>query len=101
MMKVLAAAALIGSIASPASAQLTRVGSDSWFRSYAASDTQKAKGNKPTKKLVRTDASGSSPYSANPEYDVYVRGKYVGWGPAPRVRWTLRDEARRQYGSRD
>jgi hypothetical protein len=100
MMKTLLAAALIGSIASPASAHVARDGIDAAFRSYAASDAQKAKGNRATKKAV-TDARVSSPYSPNPEYDVYVRGEYVGSDPDPRVRWTLRDEARRHYGSRD
>jgi hypothetical protein len=40
-------------------------------------------------------------YSTNPEHDVYFRGEYVGSDPDPRIRWTLRDEARRSYGLSD
>jgi hypothetical protein len=38
--------------------------------------------------------------SGNPEWDVYVRGEYVGSDPDPRVRATLRQEATRNYGFR-
>ena len=45
-------------------------------------------------------AWGPSPYPHNPEYDVYVRGEYVGSDPDPRIRATLRQEATRNYGFR-
>jgi len=41
----------------------------------------------------------SSP-SGNPEWDVYVRGEYVGSDPDPRIRATIRREAVRNYGMR-
>ncbi|HET7681955.1 MAG TPA: hypothetical protein VFK79_17690 [Xanthobacteraceae bacterium] len=102
MTKILAAAALAAFIATPASAQsMKSEGSDAGLRSYAASDTQRAKAKK--KRVVTTYAQPrrASPYSSNPEYDVYVRGEYVGSDPDPRIRWTLRDEAKRNYGLRN
>ncbi len=33
-----------------------------------------------------------SPYRHNPEFDVYVRGEYVGSDPDPRIRWSLKKE---------
>jgi hypothetical protein len=85
MMKIVAAAALAGMIALPASAQTVKkkqqqVSSSSWVTAEQ-----------------RARATGYSP-SGNPEWDVYVRGEYVGSDPDPRVRWTLRDEAKRSYG---
>ncbi|MEX0753108.1 MAG: hypothetical protein WD073_09315 [Xanthobacteraceae bacterium] len=34
----------------------------------------------------------TSPYSSNPEYDVFVNGEYVGSDPDPRVRSQLKRE---------
>ena len=110
MTRILAAAALAAFIAMPASAQsIKNEGSGAGLRSYAASDSQKAKAQK--KKVVTTytqprhaspySTRHASPYSSNPEYDVYVRGEYVGSDPDPRIRWTLRSEAIRNYGMRD
>lgn len=45
----------------------------------------------------------ASPYSADvhrPEYDVYVKGAYVGSDPDPRIRYTLEREAKGGYGVR-
>jgi hypothetical protein len=42
-----------------------------------------------------------SPYSYDvhrPEYDVYVKGAYIGSDPDPRIRWTLEREAKGGYG---
>jgi opacity protein-like surface antigen len=104
MTKILAAAALAALIATPVSAQSTKSNhSDAALGSYAASDTQQAK----SKKAKRSVAPGDDQplhvwsYSGNPEYDVYVRGEYVGSDPDPRVRSTLRAEATRSYGNRD
>ena len=101
MTKIIAAAALAALIATPASAQsINSEGSGAGIRSYAASDSQKAKAKK--KKVVTTYTQRhASPYSSHPEYDVYVRGEYVGSDPDPRIRWTLRSEATRNYGMRD
>ena len=101
MTKILAAAALAALIATPASAQsIKREGSGAGLKSYAASDSQKAKAKK--KKVVTYTQPGRVlSYSGNPEFDVYVRGEYVGSDPDPRIRATLRDEAKRYYGVRD
>ena len=50
-----------------------------------------------------TTAAAAAPkqHSTNPSFDVFVNGKYVGSDPDPRIRWTLRDEARRSYGLSD
>jgi opacity protein-like surface antigen len=101
MTKILAAAALAALIATPALAQsMKSEGSGAGLKSYAASDSQKAKAKK--KKLVTyTQPRRVLSYSGNPEFDVYVRGEYVGSDPDPRIRATLRDEAKRYYGVRD
>jgi hypothetical protein len=78
-----------------------RVRTDAGLRSYAASDSQKAKAKKKKVVTTSTQARRASPYSTNPEYDVYVRGEYVGSDPDPRIRSTLRDEAKRHYGIRN
>jgi hypothetical protein len=103
MTKILAAAVLAALIAAPASAQSMNPGSsDAALRSYAASDKKKAKTTKARRAVVMGYGQLSrSPYSTNPENDVYVRGEYVGSDPDPRVRWTIREEAKRSYGLRD
>jgi hypothetical protein len=63
---------------------------------YAQSAQVKAKKKN---KSVTTYQQPASP-SGNPEWDVYVRGEYVGSDPDPRVRYTLRQEAVRNYGIR-
>ena len=50
--------------------------------------THKAKKKTTTKHVVRS----GSPYSTNPEHDVYVNGVYVGSDPDPRIRWSLKRE---------
>ena len=50
--------------------------------------THKAKKKTTTKRVVRS----ASPYSTNPEHDVYVNGVYVGSDPDPRIRWSLKRE---------
>jgi hypothetical protein len=103
MTKILAAAALAVLIATPAYAQsMKNESSGAPLRSHAASDSQKGKSQ-----TRRSDAASEAQparvwsYSGNPEYDVYVRGEYVGSDPDPRVRSTLRAEATRSYGNRD
>lgn len=87
MTKIFAAAALAALIATPATAQSTRLkqkqvsANAGWMTAE-----QKAK------------ATGYSP-SGHPEWDVYVRGEYAGSDPDPRVRWSLRDEAKRNYNA--
>lgn len=66
-------------------------------QSYAGQKQQAAKAKKA--KTQRTTVR-SSP-SGNPEWDVYVRGEYVGSDPDPRIRATLAAEARRGYGLRN
>jgi uncharacterized protein YdeI (BOF family) len=90
MTKVLIAAALAALIATPAFAQtVVKKKNPNTTRNTGATWTtaeQKAR------------ATGYSP-SGNPEWDVYVRGEYVGSDPDPRVRWTLRDDAKRNYNA--
>ena len=74
---------------------------DPGLYAFAAADTPsaKAKKTKRTKeKAVQSHTVTRSAYSTNPEYDVYVRGEYVGSDPDPRVRATIRQEAVRHYG---
>ena len=94
-MRILACAAIAALIATPAGAQSPRENGAA-FSSYAQSPS-KAKATK-AKRSVRTTDTRLSRYSTNPEYDVYVRGEYVGSDPDPRIRWTLRHEAKRNYG---
>jgi opacity protein-like surface antigen len=104
MTKFLAAAALAALIATPVFAQSTKSKhSDAALSSYAASDTQQGKSKKAKRSVAAGDAQPRQvwSYSGNPEYDVYVRGEYVGSDPDPRVRSTLRAEASRSYGNRD
>lgn len=42
-----------------------------------------------------------SAYSSNPEYDVFVNGRYVGSDPDPRVRYELSREAIGPHGDHD
>ena len=88
MKKIFAATVLAVLIAMPALAQST------------SSTRGNAPKNKKTSKPA-VSAQPSSVYSTNPEYDVYFRGEYVGSDPDPRIRATLRNEARRSYGFRD
>ena len=100
MIKILAVAALATAVAMPASAQSIKArGSDPAMLSYAQSSSKsKAKRNN---RVVTADERylHASP-SGNPEWDVYVRGEYVGSDPDPRIRWSLRREAVRNYGLR-
>ena len=97
-MRILACAALAALIATPAGAQSLRE-NGAGLSSYAQSASQ-AKATK-SKRSVRTTVTDLSPYSPNPEWDVYVRGEYVGSDPDPRIRWSLRREAVRNYGLND
>jgi hypothetical protein len=97
MTKIFVAAALAALIATPAYAQsMKSEGNGAALRSYA-SGTSKAKAKR--HKTVTTYQQRVSP-SGNPEWDVYVRDEYVGSDPDPRVRYTLRQEAVRNYGFR-
>ena len=82
---VVAAAALAAFVASP------------WaLPSTASAQTPAAKQTAGKKKATVTPkpkAQAYSPYSSNPEYDVYVNGEYVGSDPDPRIRSTIRREA--------
>ena len=83
MIRILTAAALAALVATPAFAQSVHVKKKNTGTTWMTAQD----------KAYRT---GYSP-SGNPEWDVYVRGEYVGSDPDPRVRWTLRDEAKRNY----
>lgn len=95
MLKTLAIAALTATIATAALVQST----PSEAQNSVSSGT-KAKKNTAAKRdgWAREDRRVSP--SGNPEWDVYVRGEYVGSDPDPRIRWTLRSEATRNYGLR-
>ena len=97
MTNILAAAALAALIVTPAHAQSIQNKSGAALQSYAL-ETTKEKAKKKNKS-VTTYKLQASP-SGNPEWDVYVRGEYVGSDPDPRVRSTLRQEAVRDYGMR-
>lgn len=86
MKQLLAATALAALIAAPGFAQ------------SAPGDNRAAAKKKNKAIAAQMQPRRASPYSTNPEYDVYFRGEYVGSDPDPRVRWTLRNEARRSYG---
>jgi ABC-type amino acid transport substrate-binding protein len=88
MTRIFIAAALAALIATPAAAQPVKKKNTSTTSSTTWMTAQE--------KAYRT---GYSP-SGNPEWDVYVRGEYVGSDPDPRVRYTLRREAVRNYGFR-
>ena len=63
----------------------------------AAQQVKKKKPVEPTP----PSAANNAPYSpsGHPEWDVYVRGEYVGSDPDPRVRSTIRSEAVRNYSA--
>jgi hypothetical protein len=85
-MKILiATTALAVFIAAPAFAP----GQQAQAQTYSKEQTVKKKAHKARaeQRVIRR-----SPYSTNPEYDVYVNGVYVGSDPDPRVRWTLKRE---------
>jgi hypothetical protein len=97
MSRILAVTVLSALIVTPAIAQQkTSSGDSAAGRSFASDSSKKAK---QSKTIVRqTQSPRASAYSTNPEHDVYFRGEYVGSDPDPRIRWTLRNEARRSYG---
>ena len=104
MIKILTVVAVTALVATPASARSLKAdGSDAALRSFAASDTQQAKSKKAKRGVAVSQPQPARvwSYSGNPEYDVYVRGEYIGSDPDPRVRSTLRSEATRSYGNRD
>jgi hypothetical protein len=97
MRRLFAVTALCALIVSPAIAQ--QKGSGSGATAVQSSVSAPSKKAKQSKAIVgQTPLRSASPYSTNPEHDVYFRGEYVGSDPDPRIRWTLRDEARRSYG---
>ena len=97
MIKIFTVTALVAGIATPACAQSMRSDDNgAALRSYAL-DSSKAKAKR--HRTVTSYQQRRSP-SGNPEWDVYVRGEYVGSDPDPRVRATLRQEATRNYGFR-
>lgn len=77
---IVTAIVLAAFIAAPASAQTTKK------KKSSASQTQQ-------QKTPRYSPSG------HPEWDVYVRGEYVGSDPDPRIRASLRSEAKRNYNA--
>lgn len=96
MLKFLAAAVLSLLIGTAASAQ-TINDPASALRSHATPIPANKKLKKPA---TQAPIRAASPYSTNPEHDVYVRGEYVGSDPDPRIRSTIRREAVRNYGFR-
>jgi hypothetical protein len=84
MKLVIAAAALAALVMSP------------WTLSSSASaQTPTAKQSAKKKKVVavaKPHVRRASPYSTNPEHDVYVNGEYAGSDPDPRIRWSIRSE---------
>ena len=82
MFKFIAFAALAALITTPASAQQVK--------------------KKKTVEQAQPQVAPNARYSpsGHPEWDVYVRGEYVGSDPDPRVRSTIRSEATRNYGAR-
>jgi hypothetical protein len=64
----------------------------------ATQKAQKAKSKKAKATSAYAQQYRGSPYSSNPEYDVYVNGEYVGSDPDPRIRATLAHEWRSEWG---
>ena len=94
-MRVIVAVVITALITTPAAAQYGL--SPGYSRPPAA---QKAKSKKPGATSSYAREYRRSPYSSNPEYDVYVNGEYVGSDPDPRIRATLAHEWRSQGGMR-
>lgn len=98
-MKRVLATAVVGALAATfLSAAPANSASDGVSAKSQAKQTTRSTQAKKPKRSVTTGSGGS--YSGNPEYDVYVRGEYVGSDPDPRVRATIRQEATRNYGLR-
>lgn len=93
-MKTLASViTLLGYVASPGG-----------VATYAVAETPAVKQTSAKKKTaapVKQKVQAYSPYSSNPEYDVYVNGDYVGSDPDPRIRWQIRREATGKQESND
>ena len=93
-MRVFLAAVLSILIATPAAAQYGQAGA-SMPNFSAQKANKKAKATSSYAQQYR-----GSRYSANPAYDVYVNGQYVGSDPDPRIRATLAHEYRSDSGMR-
>jgi hypothetical protein len=101
-MRIFLALVLTVAITAPAAAQYgftPSVGSASVTR-HSAPAAQKAKSNKAKATRSYAQEYRGSPYSSNPEFDVYVNGDYVGSDPDPRIRATLAHEWRNRGGFR-
>lgn len=89
MKTLVASVVLLAAIEAPAWAQSPGLmQEDAALQSQAAAQKQTTVKKKATRPTVRS----GSPYSSNPEYDVYVNGVYVGSDPDPRIRSSLRRE---------
>jgi hypothetical protein len=87
MKKIVLAATALGLLAAgPAFAPGQQAQAQTYSKDQAT--THKVKKPKAQKRVVRN----GSPYSTNPEHDVYVNGTYVGSDPDPRIRWSLKKE---------
>ncbi len=87
---VIAAIALAVAAAAPAFAPGQQAQAQGYSKEDQPTTTKKAKKAKKAKTQKRVVRA--SPYSSNPEYDVYVNGVYVGSDPDPRIRWSLKRE---------
>ena len=65
---------------------------------YSTPSAKNVKSKRTKAKAAYAQQYRGSPYSSNPEYDVYVNGEYVGSDPDPRVRATLAQEWRSGWG---
>ena len=103
-MRIILAVALSTMIAAPAAAQYTTgVGGSYTTQRHTAHSTHKAQVKRSAATAAYAQQYRGSPYrgsrySANPAYDVYVNGQYVGSDPDPRVRATLAQEWRSEFG---
>jgi len=100
-MRVIIAVVIATLITTPAAAQYMP---SSGYSTPPSAQKAKSKKTDATRSYAReyryAPEYRGSPYSLNPEYDVYVNGQYVGSDPDPRVRATLASEWRGQGGNR-
>ena len=94
-MRVIIAAVITTLVMTPAAAQY---GLSPGYSKPPSAQKAKSKKTEATRAYAREYRR--SPYSSNPEYDVYVNGEYVGSDPDPRIRATLAHEWRSQGGLR-
>lgn len=78
---------------------ITAIALAAFIATPAFSQTTKKKKNSASQTQQQQQTSPRNSPSGHPEWDVYVRGEYVGSDPDPRIRASLRSEAKRNYNA--